>query len=85
MNNYKLSDPVIAHIAQLVQMAIITGTDITDNFRTIRMEPSELDPDSLVLTQECANASEENISRMIKEAQEISAQMEKESTNPQVM
>lgn len=31
----KLSDNVIGHIAQLLQMAVLTGTDITDNMRMI--------------------------------------------------
>ncbi len=29
----KLDDTVIAHIAKLVQLAILTGTDIVDNLR----------------------------------------------------
>ena len=28
---YKLSDEAIAHVAKLLQVAIITGTDIVDN------------------------------------------------------
>ena len=38
---YKLSDNVIAHIAQLVQVGILTGTDITDNFRMIKLSLGE--------------------------------------------
>lgn len=34
---YKLSDSTIAQIIQLVQMGILTGTDITDQIRTLRV------------------------------------------------
>lgn len=34
----RLSDRTISTIAQLVQVGILTGTDIVDNLRTIRLE-----------------------------------------------
>ena len=37
----KLSDDTIAHMVKLLQMAIMTGTDITDNFRMIELVESE--------------------------------------------
>ena len=33
----KLSDEVISHVAQILQIAIISGTDIVDNLRMIRL------------------------------------------------
>lgn len=33
----KLSDNTIAHMVKLLQMAIMTGTDITDNFRMLEL------------------------------------------------
>ena len=33
----KLNDEVIAHIAKQLQLAILTGTDIVDNLRMIRL------------------------------------------------
>mgnify|MGYP001189293014 CR=1 FL=1 len=33
MENVKLTDNAISHIAQLLQVAILTGTDIVDNLR----------------------------------------------------
>ena len=33
MKNTTLTDNAISHIAQLVQVAILTGTDIVDNLR----------------------------------------------------
>ena len=33
----KLSDETIAHVVKLLQIAIMTGTDITDNFRMLEL------------------------------------------------
>ena len=35
MKNYKFTDETISHIAKLLQMAILTGTDIIDNLRSV--------------------------------------------------
>ena len=47
---YKLSDETIGQIAKLVQLAILTGTDVVDNLRLMRVTLSDegsdtLDPD----------------------------------------
>jgi hypothetical protein len=44
--HYKLSDETISSIAKLVQLAILTGTDVVDNLRTLRLEAQgeELSP-----------------------------------------
>ena len=44
---HKLTDKTIGQIAKLLQIAIITGTDIVDNLRTLRLVVSDegLDPD----------------------------------------
>lgn len=34
---YTFSDQLIAHLAQMLQLAILTGTDIIDNFRTVEV------------------------------------------------
>ena len=34
---YKLADATIAQIVQLIQMGILTGTDISDQMRTLRV------------------------------------------------
>ena len=49
---YQLSDEVISQVAKLVQVAIITGTDVIDNLRMIRVEPSDLESGQLNLTPE---------------------------------
>ena len=61
----KLTDEVIAHIAQILQMALITGTDIVDNLRMMTLEEKD---GSLYLNEEYVNNNESNIQKMIDEA-----------------
>ena len=46
--NYNLSDQTIGQIVQLIQLGILTGTDISDQMRTLRVvldeEENSLDP-----------------------------------------
>ena len=61
--SYKLSDQTIGQIAKLLQIAIITGTDIVDNLRSIQLnvnDAEQLDP-----TQDYLENFEANLSRMI--------------------
>ena len=37
MTKITLGDPAIAEIARLVQLAILTGTDVTDQLRTLSL------------------------------------------------
>ena len=39
---YTLADSAIAQIAKLIQVAILTGTDIVDHLRTLRMVKTDL-------------------------------------------
>lgn len=59
---HKLSDKTIGQIAKLLQIAIITGTDIVDNLRTLRLITTDagLDPDPEYLEN-----FETNLSKMI--------------------
>lgn len=49
MEDMNLTDNAISHIAKLVQVAILTGTDVVDNLRTARFVNKdgeiELSPD----------------------------------------
>tara|TARA_Y100001937_G_scaffold126660_1_gene196497 strand:+ start:831 stop:1046 length:216 start_codon:yes stop_codon:yes gene_type:complete len=60
-----LSDNVIAHVAQLVQIAILTGTDVVDHMRMMVLVDNE---GTLELDEEYEQRSEENVQRMIREA-----------------
>ena len=62
----KLSDDVIGHIAQLLQMAILTGTDIIDHIRMIDLE-HDTDTNKLFLTKDYQERHAGNINRLIEE------------------
>ena len=69
----KLNDEVIAHIAKQLQLAILTGTDIVDNLRMIRLtaENNELYLDSAYSKQ-----AEENEKKMLAEAEKLATQLD---------
>ena len=58
----KLNDEVIAHIAKLLQIALLTGTDIVDNLRMLRLQEEE---NELYLEAEYAQKTIENIEKML--------------------
>ena len=62
MESLKLSDDVISNIAKLVQIAILTGTDIVDNLRTLRLT---LDGDSLEVHKDFEKSLQQNIDNML--------------------
>lgn len=70
MDNVKFSDEVISQIAQLLQVAMLTGTDIVDNLRTLRMV---VDDGTLVSDPDFSEAFQENIQRMLVNAAEMQA------------
>ena len=53
----KLNDEVIAHIAKLLQIAILSGTDIVDNLRQIQLKEAN---GELYLNTEYFEQSESN-------------------------
>ena len=62
-STYGLSDDTISQIAKLLQIAILSGTDIVDNLRTIRLvvdERGQLSPDPTYLSN-----FDESLNRMI--------------------
>ena len=73
--NIKLNDSVIAHFVKLLQLGLLTGTDIVDHFRMVRLTLEE--EEELFLNKEYMLAQEENINKMLKEAAEITINQEK--------
>tara|TARA_B100000674_G_C37706394_1_gene853050 strand:+ start:331 stop:546 length:216 start_codon:yes stop_codon:yes gene_type:complete len=69
----KLTDEVIAHIAKQLQMAILTGTDIIDNLRMIKLQEED---GQLFLDPEYVATAKENEKRMIEQAQALAKQMD---------
>ena len=70
MNVYKLSDASIAQVAKLLQVAMLTGTDIVDNLRTLELVGKDgvLDP-----TPEFIQRVESNVEAMLEELTEAGA------------
>ena len=68
MENLRLSDDSIGTIAKLLQIAILTGTDIVDNLRTVTFTVSD---DKLVPTQQFLDSLNKSIEGMIERQQEI--------------
>lgn len=62
--NFKLEDEVIAHIAKLVQLAILTGTDVVDHMRLMTLTA---EGEKLGLESTYSKTAEENIYRMLTE------------------
>lgn len=60
---YRMNDESIAMIAKLLQVALLTGTDVVDNIRTMRFEVS--DDDSLVPTAEYVENFNNNLEKML--------------------
>ena len=61
----KFNDEVIAHIAKILQMALITGTDIVDHLRMIVLDEKK---EMLCLNETYNENNEINIQKMIDEA-----------------
>ena len=62
----KLSDQVIAEIAKIVQVALLTGTDVVDNLRMVELEE---DNGRLTLTENYQSMTERNIDKMLEQAE----------------
>jgi len=58
---YKFNDEVIAEVARLLQVALLTGTDIVDNLRQLEVEPKD---DVLFLTENYKNEAENRLNTM---------------------
>ncbi len=69
----KLSDQVIAEISRLLQVALLTGTDVVDNLRLIEVEIDEDYTENIILTDDYVNRSTRNIENMVEQASVLSS------------
>lgn len=65
---YRLDDSVLAQIAKILQIALVTQTDVTDHMRQIVLEPNAEKPGNLVLTPEYKANDVANIQKLLDEA-----------------
>lgn len=71
-SSYNLSDEFIAQLAKLLQMALLTGTNLADNLRLVQVQAND---GSIFLTDEYRKNFEANIQKMLAEAEEIKEEM----------
>ena len=64
----KLSDETIAHIAKIIQVAILSGTDIVDHLRLLTLVKK--DDNYLVPSPETSETFEKNIQNMLNEIEQ---------------
>lgn len=64
MENLTLTDNAISHVAQLIQVAILTGTDIVDNLRMAQFVSSD---GQLDISPDYYEAFNANIQSMLAE------------------
>ena len=64
---FTLDDQVIAQIAKIIQVAILSGTDITDNLRQMTLSVNE--EQKLVLSKEYISIFNTNIDKMTQKAE----------------
>ena len=62
----RLDDSVVGHIAKLLQVALITGTDIIDHMRMIRLTSEN---DNLVLQSEYQEIFDSSLEKMLENVQ----------------
>ena len=62
----RLDDSVVGHIAKLLQVALITGTDIIDHMRMIRLTSED---SNLVLQSEYQEIFDSSLEKMLENVQ----------------
>jgi hypothetical protein len=77
MAAFKLHDSAIVHFSQLLQLAILTGTDIVDNFRMVVL----VDDGSgkLVLDPSFKEQFEQNIEKLVLQAADLASETTEEA------
>ena len=69
-----IDDSVIGHVAKLLQVSLITGTDIVDHMRMIRLRSHSQEANKLVLDDEYREVFDSSLDKMIKNAQTIKSE-----------
>jgi uncharacterized protein YbjQ (UPF0145 family) len=66
-----LSDQAIVRIVDLLQLALLTGTDIIDNLRTLRLT---VDGDNLTISETENEMFQAAVARLNERAEELAAE-----------
>jgi uncharacterized protein YbjQ (UPF0145 family) len=70
-NTVTLSDHAIVRVVDLLQLALLTGTDIIDNLRTLRLT---VDGSKLTISDADNQAFNEAVQRLSDRADELAAE-----------
>jgi hypothetical protein len=73
-SSYKLSDEFIGQVAKLVQLALLTGTNVVDNLRLVRVAAS--DDGEVVLAAEYKDYFNASLSQMLDEVENLQTEMQ---------
>lgn len=74
---FKVSDDVISIIRELIQLSLLTGTNIVDHLRAIQLERSEIGSLLLTLAPEYVEAYNDMITKLNEQALAHQAEMQK--------
>lgn len=66
-----LNDSAIGHIAKLIQMALITGTDLVDHLRMLQLKTDDEDSNKLKLEDTYSDMHDKSINEMIAATQKL--------------
>tara|TARA_A100000164_G_C21749025_1_gene696077 strand:- start:591 stop:812 length:222 start_codon:yes stop_codon:yes gene_type:complete len=67
----KLNDSSIAQIVKLIQMALLTGTDIVDHLRMLQLTLDDNNNSLLTIDQDYLNVFNESIEKMMQNSKDI--------------
>jgi hypothetical protein len=74
MKSFKLADSVWHRVVQCVQEGLLTGTDVSDSLRQVRVVPDETDDHVLVLSADYQQQVREMHEKLLNEARAIQSQ-----------
>ena len=68
MKSYKLDDATILQVVRLIQMGMLTGTDVADQLRTLELSVKE-GSNLLIPSPEYADQFDENVDKLVELAE----------------
>jgi hypothetical protein len=77
MKEFRLDDEVLAQVAKLIQLAMLTGTDVIDNLRMLRVsfaeDTIEDAQDVLVLSNEYRERADEMLEKLLQDVEDFNS------------